>query len=650
MDRRPEIDGLRAVAVVPVVLFHAGMPGLGGGFLGVDVFFVISGFLITGLIAEDLLRGRFSLIGFYERRARRILPALFVVLLCCLPFAWAWMLPWQFKDFSQSLVAVIAFASNFLFAFKQGYFEASVVDQKVLIHTWSLGVEEQFYLLYPLLLVVLWRLGRRWPMAVLTVLALGSLALAEWGSRSWPIFNFYFSAARAWELIAGAICALALAGRAVKGSEALAVAGLAAILGAMLFGGADTPSPSVFTVVPVLGTCAVLTCATGRTAVGRMLASTPFVGIGLVSYSAYLWHQPLFAFARIVLPEEPPMALMLSLSVAAFALAYLTWRFVETPCRHGGRVRPVATRPFVAGISAAAAVIVAAGLHGHFSGGRESIWKRNVAPSIATMYDLIKAAKGPGADLPRDDGRCVFNVPKLDPVSERRIVDCARMHGPGLAVLGDSHAIDLYGALGPAVGATFVVGISQGYCRPNKPLPYCQYAGFKEFLAAHGGVFARVAYTQTGRSFLIENGREAGAEYLRGLPIGNPVQPLPIDTASAMAVLSYLNELTAYARVQWFGPRIEIHVPERFLLRQGCDHAYALRPGQEDLFRSVDREIAGIVARAGAGVEYISMIDRLRFDARTDITDCTHLYWSDGDHWSADGERRFGARLKAGGI
>jgi peptidoglycan/LPS O-acetylase OafA/YrhL len=189
MRYRPEIDGLRAVAVVPVILFHAGFETFSGGFVGVDVFFVISGYLITSLIIEDLEKGHFSIARFYERRARRILPALFFVMLCCIPFAWMWMLPHKLKDFGQSIVAVTLFASNVLFWIKDGYF-SEAAELKPLLHTWSLAVEEQYYLCFPIFLIAIWRFGRPAVAALLMLIALVSLGLSEWGWRNAPSANF----------------------------------------------------------------------------------------------------------------------------------------------------------------------------------------------------------------------------------------------------------------------------------------------------------------------------------------------------------------------------------------------------------------------------------------------------------------------------
>ncbi|WP_428541942.1 acyltransferase family protein [Profundibacter sp.] len=191
MNYRREIDGLRAIAVLPVILYHAGFSVFQGGYVGVDVFFVISGFLITTIILNDLKQGRFSILRFYERRARRILPALFTVVAACLPFAWVWMTPVQMDKFSQSVLATFLFLSNIYFWRDSGYF-AAAADEKPLIHTWSLAVEEQFYLLFPLLLLLLWKRGGRPGTFWISVLAVASLLFSQWASAIDPEKNFFW--------------------------------------------------------------------------------------------------------------------------------------------------------------------------------------------------------------------------------------------------------------------------------------------------------------------------------------------------------------------------------------------------------------------------------------------------------------------------
>ncbi|MDC1380406.1 acyltransferase [Octadecabacter sp.] len=332
MKYRAEIDGLRALAVVPVILFHAGFELFSGGFVGVDVFFVISGYLITTILIEDIENQRFSIVNFYERRARRILPALFFVMLVCIPFAWMWMLPTQMKDFSQSLVAVSLFTSNILFWRESGYF-AAAAEEKPLLHTWSLAVEEQYYVLFPIFLILAWRFGKNRVFWMIVVIAAISLILSEWGWRNKATANFYLAPTRAWELFAGSIAAFIVQKQGVQKNNFLATVGLAAIIFSIFFYDETTPFPSVYALVPVLGVVLLVLYADRETIAAKLLSTKGFVGIGLISYSAYLWHQPLFAFARIRSLEHPSMGLMSALSLISLILAYFSWGYIEKPFR-----------------------------------------------------------------------------------------------------------------------------------------------------------------------------------------------------------------------------------------------------------------------------------------------------------------------------
>lgn len=338
MQYRREIDGLRAVAVLPVILFHAGFSMFSGGFVGVDVFFVISGYLITSIIVNELQTGHFSLARFYERRARRILPALTLVILCCLPFAWLWLSPDALRDFAESVLTVVIFSSNFLFWSEAGYFNTEA-ELKPLLHTWSLAVEEQYYLLFPLLVTVLWSRGRKVLMAALCVLTVASFIYAEWAVENAPAAAFYLLPFRAWELLIGAMAALYLAGKSelpVRQSwlrAVLAGTGLVLILAAVLMLDDDTPFPGIYALPPTLGTVLIILFASQSDVIGKLLGKRALVGIGLVSYSAYLWHQPLFAFARVADAVEPSVFDMWLLIAATFVLAWASWRYVEAPFR-----------------------------------------------------------------------------------------------------------------------------------------------------------------------------------------------------------------------------------------------------------------------------------------------------------------------------
>jgi peptidoglycan/LPS O-acetylase OafA/YrhL len=337
MQYRREVDGLRTIAVLPVILGHAGYVFFHGGFVGVDVFFVISGYLVTTIIMNDLDGRKFSILKFYERRARRILPTLFMVMGATVPFAYLWMMPDEFKNYGQSLVATSLFSNNILLLLTSNYWSLDS-SFKPLLHTWSLGVEEQYYIIFPFFLMVLWKYLRRHVFHVMGLLFVLSLASAIRGELHFPTMAFYILPTRGWELLAGVMVAYWLKYRAAPTSngllqEAASLAGLAMIAFAVVVFDDSYPSPGPWILFPVAGAVLIIAFAVEGTLAHRLLASRVMVGIGMISYSLYLWHQPLFALARVhaVDPLRPQVYALLI--AATFVLAYLTWRFVEAPFR-----------------------------------------------------------------------------------------------------------------------------------------------------------------------------------------------------------------------------------------------------------------------------------------------------------------------------
>lgn len=342
MKYRREIDGLRALAVIPVIFFHAGFSLFSGGFVGVDIFFVISGYLITSILINEIDSGNFSIINFYERRARRILPALFLVMLVSAPLAWLWLIPADMLDFAQSYAAISVFSSNLLFWKESGYFDVAT-ELKPMLHTWSLAVEEQFYVILPVLLLLLWRFGTKVCVIVLSLCAVVSLLLAQWGSLQAPSAAFYLLPFRWWELAFGSLTAFYMAkhnsaGLDPKFREAFCYLGLV-LIGISLFSfDKHTPFPGFYALFPVVGTCLIILFCTEQSWLGKVLGSRLLVGIGLVSYSAYLWHQPVFALLKHRLSAELNVAYTVLLVLFVFVLAYLSWRFVEQPFRNKQRI------------------------------------------------------------------------------------------------------------------------------------------------------------------------------------------------------------------------------------------------------------------------------------------------------------------------
>lgn len=641
MQYRPEIDGLRAIAVLPVVLFHAGLQPFAGGFVGVDVFFVISGYLITSILIKDLARGTFSLAHFYERRARRILPALFCVVLVCLPFAAAWMMPRDLKDFAQSLAGVATFTSNMLFWYESGYFDTAS-SLKPLLHTWSLAVEEQFYIVFPLVLMVLWPRGVRTVALVLAVVGLLSLALAHWGVHAMPSAAFYMLPTRCWELLLGTFCALYLHNRAPLApslAPSLAVQvggvlGLVLIAGAVFLFDETVPFPGLYALVPTLGAVLIILCAVPGTYVCTVLGTRVLVGLGVLSYSTYLWHHPLFAFVQYRSLTEPGLGLMLGLSVLSVLLAWVTWKYVETPFRAAGRI----PTPALFRTSALAGVaFLALGVAGTLTDGfRAQILQYRVSPQQADLYaTILEATEVSLKDEMFDDGRCRFWSPTVDAAFEQRFARCVDRFGPATVVLGDSHAMNVYNAFAKADVLPFVVGVAQGGCRPHDMQALCHYAGFDRFAMAPGqvGKIARIIYHQSGSYFVADSDGRVDS------PKAFTTGTYTTKVDSIVAVKAYLTRLSngQGAPVTWLGPFVEYrNDPIKAVYN---DRYFALHPASVAIFGVLNQQLD---ARFKA-----APFDYLAFEQLYDVPGSALqngcFLFRDIDHFSACGERLIGA-------
>lgn len=648
MRYRPEIDGLRALAVLPVIFYHAGFSYFDGGFVGVDIFFVISGYLISSILLRESETGSISLVGFYERRARRILPALFLVVAACIPAAWMIMTPAEMKDFAQSALAVSVFLSNVFFWMESGYFDAAS-ELKPLLHTWSLAVEEQFYIVFPVLLILVCKYRRTALVPILICLALVSLALSEWGWRNAPSGNFYLAFSRAWELLAGSLCAIALR-RGIVGDELLAGIGVAMIATSIIFFDQATPFPSLYALLPVVGTALVILFADRNTIVGQVLSLKPFLGLGLISYSAYLWHQPLFVFTRLELDRDPSKPGYAVLIILTLVLSYLSWRYVEMPFRRVSGPNALTRRAVFTASVVVSAGMFAFGGWGHVSDGWRATYVTRLPADQRVMFTMAEDARqehSANAKGRFDDGACVFDANSVSDVVRSRLRACAEEYGPGVLILGDSHAIDLYGAVIEAErsGKPFIAGIVSGGCRAHRPSSECSYDEIAALVASDPNIFGMVIYTQAGFYLLRGHGYNAGhrSMFAKFEPQASVPHYDP-DLNRLIAVRDYLEGLSRYVPVAWLTPRTEPHISPEFIRKWGCSHDYQLRPGTQEVFGRLEDAIATLLDTSD--VQVLAQSGLLNLSLPEDLLSCDALYWSDGDHFSNAGEERFGKRMK----
>jgi peptidoglycan/LPS O-acetylase OafA/YrhL len=452
---RRDVQGLRAIAVVSVVLFHANKLIVPGGYTGVDIFFVISGFLISGIIIDELEREAFSVDGFYRKRIRRIFPALYPMMAFSLLAGYVLLSPTDFKELAQTMLGAIFFSSNLVFFHLSGYFDSSA-ELKPLLHTWSLGVEEQFYLFYPLMLIALWKIKKNLYIPVLLSLGSASLAMSIWMLQRHAVASFFLAPPRAFELLLGAICA----SRSLKipsnqfSRDSISLIGALLILSGFFGFDALSPFPGARALVPCVGAALIIYSGIGGESIlGRCISSAPFLFFGSISYSLYLWHWPLLVFGRHLKGGELSSLDAWVVIMVAIFVATLSTRYIEQPFLS----RRSASLPYLRvgivtmmlGCVAPVAVFGAQGLPNRFSTQAQRIF----AASADFNIKRAECHSDGETSIPYDEN-CIFGAPGVS---------------PSIAIWGDSHGAELALALGELVRpkGEAVMEITASACPPS---------------------------------------------------------------------------------------------------------------------------------------------------------------------------------------
>ncbi|WP_347311229.1 acyltransferase family protein [Defluviimonas sp. SAOS-178_SWC] len=578
MNYRPEIDGLRAVAVLSVILAHAGLPGFEGGYVGVDVFFVISGFLITSILVSDLETGRFSLIGFYERRARRILPALLFLLLCLALAGFFLFPPWQYLALSKSTIATVAFVSNLYLMRATGDYFGSDASYEPLMHTWSLGVEEQFYIFFPLILALAFRGGRRRAALTAAVLVAGSFA---WSTSSMPtgqVAAFFMPHLRAWELGVGAILVLFAPTRVPLNRMAAGLAGMVG-LGLILACVVGYTERTVFpggAALPVVVGTALVIWATSRAGsiATAILTVWPLVWTGRISYSLYLWHWPPIVIARTVSNGQPTAIMLIAAVSFAFLAAWASWRFVEQPFRLRSGPRAFTRRGIFQLSAAGSALTLSAAL----VVGTDHGMKLRLPEA---SYREFRSA----SDMSDVERRC--RAAWWDDIEAMCPIGTDERGAPSVLLWGDSHAaalipgVDAWLRSQGLLGWVFVVD----RCPPLPGLVNRHLSWAEDCITRNNAVLEVVRRTPSLKSVILAGrwslsyhgtrfAREPGDGASVAIDVGGETKEGPDAMALAMRFL--LSELVREGRqaiVIGAVPEVPFNVPRRFL-----DDAFFKRP------------------------------------------------------------------------
>lgn len=648
---RRDIDGLRTVAVMPVVLGHAGIAGFSGGFIGVDIFFVISGYLISSILLREIGEGRFSLLRFYERRVRRILPALFAMLLACLIGGWFILSPDLYMGLGQSTLATLLFSSNIWFWSSTGDYFGSAAELEPLLHTWSLAVEEQFYLFFPLLLCAWARWPRRRVFAGIALLSLLSFAAAIWATEAAPFANFFLTPFRTWELGLGAILALWTAsppaGR--RGSELIAAAGLGAIVASILLLTAESPFPGLTALPACAGAFAIIwTGGHHRTLVSRALSTSPFVWIGLISYSLYLWHWPVLVIARVFLGR---IELSTSIAFAAIGVAmvmgWASWRFVERPFR--GRQGGMTIFTMAGGAGAALALasgllVIQGGFPDRVKGGSFATYTMAVARTQHQLECLNR---------PVEEGLCELGAPS----APRQFL-----------LWGDSHAAAMLPGIELWLGSNDAGGLAalKQACAPLLGVIRVSERSGRSCGQFNNEVLAFVearpeitTVILAARWAFAAEGTRAPGESGRPLSLG-PLDPAMADAMPAGNAARMEEGLSALVRrlrnagrkvlVLEGVPEIGFSVPQTYLASTliGIDPP---KPPTRTAFLKRNARANDIIARltADPGVTSVSIADLMCEDRCLIEADGSLLY-RDDDHLSIFASERFVPLLLNAGL
>ena len=667
---RPEIDGLRSIAVLSIIFYHAqiiifGDEFLKGGFVGVDIFFVVSGYLISRILLSELFdEGKINLLHFYERRVRRIVPVLLATFIVSFPFAYNYLLPSQFIEYAQSILSATFFSSNIFFYLTNTQYGAQDSLLQPFLHTWSLGVEEQFYIFFPILVLLGYRFFKHHLITIITILILLSLLYAEWMSSQNQQFNFFIIFTRFWELGIGSLLAFyELKYGRVKNNllnHTLPLLGLSFIAYSIVFFGQQTPHPSLITLLPTLGTALIILYAGNKVdVVSKFLSLKVIVGIGLISYSLYLWHYILFAFARITDTDGLENYEKYYLILATLILSIISYFLVEKPFRNN---QFVSTKKFIITIMIALFCITTTNLMVVASDGLKNRLptifdidtKTSIDDELSHIIDndflyrsqIIKDIKPIKFT---DNGECIILSKTFNNAFIEKFNSCKKKYIKATIVIGDSHARNLFNIFRGTNKNKFLVSVAQGSCRPHGcNQKHNQYRFLLDNFLQYLGKDDLIIYHQSG-SYLLQDVN--GAVDSQKTFDDNYFK---VDYENLDIIRKYLNLLAkkTFAEIVWVGPFVEYRYNPKEVVRLPKTEFISklkINPASIRLFNLLEDEIGAVLNKDGKSFDYLSFNEIYKVNSRAFIKsgDSSLCFqFADRDHFSNCGQKEASKNLE----
>ncbi len=627
---QPEIDSLRFISVIPVIFFHLDFSFFKGGFIGVDIFFVISGYLISKIIIDDLIRKKFSLRNFYLRRARRILPALFLTIFITLAMSFIFLFPEEHNYFFKTIISSIFFFSNFFFFKTTDYFN-DLSSQSPLLHTWSLSVEEQFYILYPILLILfLKKLKVQELKFLFIIIFLISLISASYFSIDHKDGSFFLTPFRTFEIILGCLLYFYKIDINIKNKNRNFIANLACFMSLFLilfsftFFSKNSFLPSYLSLIPVLSTCILITnlkyCSPF---IYNIFTNKILVLGGKISYSMYLIHLPLIIF----FVYDKTFMNIFNFFLILFFFSFLSWKFIESPFRNRNQINDKNFIQFTT--IAILFLFVCMSIFYAMSKSKMNYKILNLINSDKEnrLYIEINKVKNQTLKIKNIDFKnCIISTIDLDEKFIKEYKKCKDRHKKLYLFLGDSHAHDLFYSFQKVTKEKFIVGFLPQGCRPALEFEKCKskYEIYKNFINKEKDNIKYVFFTQSGSKFL------------KDLAI------LPIENQIVKKTFDYLNSLNLGDKLLWIGPNIEPNITLnykaiRIILNKKTDLYENKFVDDVDKYLLKNSHINNI--------NYLSRIPLMEYDSKINFLYNGNLTYRDGDHWSEFGRDYFGKKI-----